>query len=380
MSSDFKLLSNKYIDLLKEICNIESGSYDKRGIDNVSDFLVNFAKDFGYKIERKSFDNAGDCLCIDYIPNIKKPFIVLSAHMDTVYEKGFFGYPAVRMDDRYIYGPGVCDCKGGIAVALLVMEYLKENGFCDLNIRLLLQSDEEVSSSLSNKKTIEYICDKSKDCVAFLNLEPRYPGEITVERGGIINARLYIIGKNAHSSKKENGANAIFEAAKKICWAQENSATLGLSINFGMIKGGNASNIVPDKCSLDMEIRVKSMENYYAAFDFIKELSEKSFVGGTRTEYSVVSDRIPMVKTDFNVELFERLSKISRRCGMGALAMRSSMGGSDASYTTSAGIPTADGLGIVGYNVHTVDEKAEIGSLSESAYFITEIIKELAKE
>jgi glutamate carboxypeptidase len=79
-------------------------------------------------------------------------------------------------------------------------------------------------------------------------------------------------------------------------------------------------------------------------------------------------------------QLFERLSKISRRCGMGALAMRSSMGGSDASYTTSAGIPTADGLGIVGYNVHTVDEKAEIGSLSESAYFITEIIKELAKE
>ena len=75
----------------------------------------------------------------------------------------------------------------------------------------------------------------------------------------------------------------------------------------------------------------------------------------------------------------ETLEKISEKYGFGSLQKRKSLGGSDAAYTTNAGIPTADGLGIVGYNLHSTKEKAEIKSLAEGAKLLAAIILELAQ-
>lgn len=94
----------EYLDLWKDICNIESNSYDKKGINKVADYIVNYATENDYCVERISFADAGDCLCIDWVNGPEKPMVALSAHMDTVYANGVFGDPPVKLDDEFIYG------------------------------------------------------------------------------------------------------------------------------------------------------------------------------------------------------------------------------------------------------------------------------------
>ena len=91
--------------------------------------------------------------------------------MDTVFPKGSFGYPPTKIDGDYVYGPGVNDCKGNIAVELLAMEALKECGYTERPVKLILQSDEEVNSFLSDQKTLEFMVEEAKGSAAFLNAE-----------------------------------------------------------------------------------------------------------------------------------------------------------------------------------------------------------------
>ena len=116
---------------------------------------------------------------------IKERPIVFSAHMDTVHPIGLFGNPPVKIEGDRMVGPGVLDCKGGIASSFLAMRALYECGFKGRPVKLILQSDEEVSSSSSNKTTVEFMAEKSKDAVAFLNCEGYNEGYATIKRKGI---------------------------------------------------------------------------------------------------------------------------------------------------------------------------------------------------
>ena len=368
-------LAPQYLEFLKNICDIKSNSHNKDGVNKVADFIIDYESANVYSTERVSFGHAGDCVCIDYICDQQKPMFVFSAHMDTALDSTDV---VTKIDNEFIHGIGACDCKGGIAVALLTMAALKKCCFSDANIRLILQSDEEVSSCLSNKKTVKYICEKSKDCKAFFNLEGKYPGSLTVKRAGIITVRFTVTGKSAHASKKEQGINAINEAAYKIVEIQNSHLNDTIAFNCGVIGGGVASNVIPGACSFDVEARVNTKADYDKVLQFFGELAEKQYIKGAKTEFEIISDRLPMEETKQNLDLLEKISFISEKYGFGKINPRQSLGGSDAAYTTDAGIPTADGLGIVGHNLHSKNEKAEIGSLSDSARLLAAIVMELS--
>ena len=368
-------LAPKYLEFLKNICDIESNSHNKNGINKVADFIIDYESQNGYFTERVSFDNAGDCICIDYICDSQKPLFVFSAHMDTALDATDI---TTEIDEEFIYGIGACDCKGGIAVALLTMAAFKKCGLKDVNIRLILQSDEEVSSCLSNKETVKYICKKSKGCKAFLNLECKYQGSLTVQRAGIITARFTVTGKSAHASKQSDGINAINECAYKLVEIQKSSLNETVSFNCGVVNGGVASNVIPEICSFDVEARVNSKSDYEKVIEFFDKLAEKQYIKGSKTEFVIISDRLPMEEKMQNLELLDKISAVSEKYGFGKISPRKSLGGSDAAYTTDADIPTADGLGIIGYNLHSKNEKAEICSLSESAKLLAAIVMELS--
>ena len=139
-----------YISLWRDVCNIESKSGDKAALDRVADTVEKYASSLGFAVTRKPFEKTGDFLMIDMNFAAPEGYVFL-AHMDTVHDKGKFGYPPVKISGDIMTGPGVIDCKGGIAVALLAMKALAENGY-DRHLRLILTSDEEVSNTLGGKE------------------------------------------------------------------------------------------------------------------------------------------------------------------------------------------------------------------------------------
>ena len=362
----------KYIKFWEDICNIETVSNDKEALDGLVDFVQEFALAEGFTVKRTPFEKCGDFLTIDMNEGAEKGYIFL-AHMDTVHVKGKFGYPPVKIEGNKMIGPGVIDCKGGIAVALLVMKSLKTLGY-EKHLRLMLTSDEEVSNCLGGEKEIDFIVNTAAGFKGAFNCEVARDGEVVVSRKGILRVRIHITGKPSHSGIDYfAGVSAVREAAYKLIELETQSKEGATTYNCGIIQGGDIINIVPAKCTMSVDVRVNSVEDMDAAYEVIKKVTEKSFVEGSKAELEIISKRMPMMRTKETNELFEKLREVSLANGLGDLIPIESGGGSDSAYTQLAGVPSVCAVGACGDYCHTVNEYAEIDSLVKRAKLLAAI-------
>lgn len=262
----FDIIQSKkeyYLNFLKEIAELESPTSYKEGVDKVGRYFIERAKERNWRVEVFEQETAGNVIAVTMNPNSdKKPFCI-SGHMDTVHTVGSFGETCVRFEENKMIGPGVCDCKGGCVAGFWAMEALSQMGYDKRPVILLLQSDEETSGRESKKKTIEYIVEKSKDAVAFLNLEACYSKTgVTLERKGIAKFEFSVFGISEHASKCYDGASAIAEAANKILELEKYKEKNGITCNCGTIQGGTVPNVVPERCVFTLDVRFSDAEQY----------------------------------------------------------------------------------------------------------------------
>ena len=307
-------------------------------------------------------------------PKSENKPISLSGHMDTVHPVGSFGTPATHIEDDKIYGPGVADCKGGLVASLLAMEALHNCNYTDRPIMLLLQSDEENSSSTSNKASINYICEKAKNSIAFINCEAQRGESAILYRKGILSYEITIKGKSAHASKCYNAINPICEAAHKIIEFEKYKDENGLTFSCGVINGGTVRNVVPDECKFSLDIRYATSEEAETAKQIVQKIANTSFLEGTVCEIKLISSRVAMSPNDRNLNLLNKMNEIFKLNNMPTLIDRLSTGGSDAAEVSEYGIPCVDSVGVLGDGVHTKNEYAEIPSLSQAAKRIAAVI------
>lgn len=360
-------LNESYCDLWEKVCNIESPTEYKQGVDAVGQVFLQIARQHQWMVEISQQEKAGDAVCITMNPQVKEKPIVFSGHIDTVYPLGTFPVPMVHRDDTRIYGPGVIDCKGGVVAAVMAMDALMRCGFQKRPVKLILQTDEETGSITSNKQTIGFMLEKAKDAVAFLNLEGVQYGTAVLTRKGILRYRFTVVGKSAHSAKCSAGANAICEAAHKIIQLEKWKDADGITCNCGVIQGGTVPNSVAEKCVFVADIRFANQAQYQEAVQLCKKIAAESTICGCVCHLEEVSKRPAMPLTVKNEALFAKMNAIYEGCGLPVLAPRHCLGGSDAAYTTQAGIPTVDSLGVDGGNIHSSQEFAYTASLVDCA-------------
>ena len=367
--------AERFLQFWIDICNVEGVAYDKESLDGLVTKINEFTESLNLFSERVNFEKCGDFLIVDTLHNGEKGVCFL-AHMDTVHKVGAFGTPAVRREGDRLIGPGVIDCKGGIAIALLAMMALIEAGY-DKNARLLLTSDEEISNVLGGEYEQEVIRLALGGFSAAYNCEVAGEGEVVVSRKGILRYKYEISGVAAHSGIDYfSGASAIKEAANKILALEAMSEQGGTTYNCGIIKGGEIANIVPEKCEFTVDVRVNGYEEMDKAEAFLREIADKSFVSGTKTELRFISKRPPMVKNADTLRLFDNLNNTSVKYGLGELKPIESGGGSDSAYTQLAGVPSICAVGATGDFCHTVREYANISSLATRAKLLTATILE----
>jgi len=361
------LLTDKYIKILEDVCNIESPTDCKEGVDKVGNYFADLSKKLGFTVEKFKQSVAGDVLCVTMNKETLGEPIALSGHIDTVHPVGLFGNPPVKISDGKIYGPGVMDCKGGIVASFLAMDALSKTGFTKRPLKLILQSDEEQSSRPSNKATIDFMCAKAKDSAVFFNCEGSKEGTLALTRKGILFSRVTITGKAVHAARCQDGASAIVEAAHKIIELEKLKNGEGLTCNCGLISGGSAPNSVPSSCFFTVDMRFSTNEELEEGRRLLRNVCATTFVEGTETLLEEISMRPAMVSCERNTKLFERMNEIFEDAGMAKLTARRCPSGSDAAYITEAGIPCVDCIGVEGNFIHSIKEHALLSSLAESA-------------
>ena len=361
-------LTPAYIDVWQDVCNIESPTDYKEGVDKVGDYFAQKALQKGWQVEYLRQEKAGDAVCITMNADAKAEPIILSGHMDTVHAVGSFGTPAVHLEVEKIYGPGVTDCKGGLVAALLAMDALNQCGYSARPIKLLLQTDEEGGSSLSQKATINYICEQAKGSRAFFNLEGHTQGEACLQRKGIITFVFTVNGVEAHASRCAlSGANAIAEAASKILEIEKIKDNEGITCCCSVIKGGTTVNTVPNQCEFKVNVRFATAEQKDFICGFMQSLADKTYIEGCKTTLTQASFRVAMELTDKNKQLLNDFNSCLEKCGIPTLTASKRTGGSDAADVTAYGIPCIDSIGVRGDKIHSAKEFAYIDSLNQSA-------------
>lgn len=345
----------RYLDFLCDICAYEGKAEDKESIDRMLDFIEKFAEAEGFSYTRTAMEPCGDFLSVDLNEGAEKGCVFL-AHTDTVHRKGAFGEKAVtRLEDRVI-APGAIDCKGGIAIALLAMKALKDEGY-EKHLRLLMTSDEEISNTLGGEAERKYFYHSCEGFPYAINCETSEKDEVVISRKGILKFSIDIQGVGGHSGiHYYECKNAVLEAARKIVALHEESVPGGITYSCNIIHGGVLPNIIPDGCSVTVDVRVPKHGELEMAEETVRRIAETSFIGGTTATVRRISKRPPMEKNPDTMELFQKLLKTCRKYGLGSLTPVESGGGSDSCYTQAAGIPSICGMGGCGEFCHTNQE------------------------
>ncbi|MDA2936756.1 M20 family metallopeptidase [Acidobacteria bacterium AH-259-A15] len=365
--------TDQIIELLRSLIERESPSHRKDLVDQVGAFIVDHLRANRFTPRVESRKEVGDIIWAEWGKGEKGRVLVL-CHIDTVWEPGSLARNPFRVEDGRIYGPGIFDMKSGVAATLKVQEYLARGWICPgKKVRFLYTTDEEVAS-LHSRAIIEEFARRS-DLV--LVLEPPLPGGgLKTFRKGVGRYVVKIHGKSAHSGlEPEKGINAVEELARQILDIHALSAPeKGTNVTVNVARGGTAQNVIAEYAEAVVDLRFREIEEGERADCALRNLSPH--VAGIRLEVEGGIDRPPMIKSRRSKELFKSAKHMAAELGID-LDEGESGGGSDGNITAALGVPTLDGLGIVGDGAHAWHEHVEVAELAPRIALLARLIERL---
>ncbi len=304
--------------------------------------------------------------------------LLLSAHMDTVGTdtgiKPIVEDGIIRSDGTTILG---ADDKSGVAVILEVLQVLTEGRVGHSPLEVVMTVGEEVG--LVGAKALDMGQLQAKEGIVLDSGGPS--GTIIVSTPYQDKLFATVHGRAAHAgAEPERGINAIRVAAEAIAAMPLGRIDEETTANVGLIRGGIATNIVPDKVELHCEARSRDEAKLIAQMDAMRAALEEAAARhnaavGFQQERSyngfTLSPETPIVK---------RVAAAMEAMGLVPLLLPSG-GGSDANVFAAEGI-TSVNLSTGMAKVHTVKEHIAIKDMVHSAELLLQIVTrlELAKE
>ncbi|MBT3280308.1 MAG: M20 family metallopeptidase [Campylobacteraceae bacterium] len=362
----------KYLHDLKQIIEINSYTQNKDGVDKVGLQMQKWLEDIGFETKRYQRDLIGDHLLFT-TPKTNGPKILLLGHNDTVFPFGTF--EGFREDENWIYGPGVCDMKGGNIVALESLRNLHKTNKQITNIDFLLVSDEETGSDDSKFVTLELA--KNYDyCFVFEAAGENL--EVVTSRKGVGTYTISIQGVAAHAGTSYlKGTNANLEAAYKLQELTKlTNLDIGTTVNVGQITGGIGANTISPKCELLLEIRYTKNSERDRLLKALDTITNTSYVDGTKSTLSGLIQRDVMEENHTQLEFVKQLEEITN-----TTIPREQRGGvSDANHVASCGVITLDGFGPFGDGDHTINERALKSSFTQRISMMSKILNSIKGE
>ena len=367
---------NAMLALLEEVVNVDSGSYDKAGVDAVGERFRRFFSEHGIETAVIRNEGFGDAIKAQ-VPGsggANRP-IVLMGHRDTVFPKGEAGRRPFRIVDGRAYGPGVADMKAGLVMNAFVLAAYAKFG-APAPLVGLITSDEEIGSP-SCRPIIE---DTAREARAVLNSEPGRPsGNIVTGRKGGVFMRLEVFGKAAHSGGNfEQGVSAIGELAHKIVALHAvTDIARGTTVNVGLIGGGQSVNTVAPLAECQIDLRYVTPPDRADAMARIEAIVSGATVPGTTARLEIKGEFKPLVQDEPSKALFDTYRAAMRQVGR-EVDGEFTGGCADSGFTASVGCPTLCAVGPVGGKAHSPEEYLEVESLVPRAQAMALTIARLA--
>ncbi len=352
---------------LKQLVEINSWTHNKPGVDKTGQLMEQWLGELGFVCERHTRQHIGNHLLFRSKSVENEPKLLLLGHLDTVFPPDTFD--GFSQDEDWVYGPGVCDMKGGNFVALQALRNVFAKQGEVNNIDFLLVSDEETGSDDSRELTKRLAPDYAA-CIDFEAAGENH--EVVIGRKGVATYHIDLIGKAAHAGNNYAlGHDANLAAAKMlIALIELTDLAAGTTVNVGKIEGGIGANTISPKAKLIVEARFTSVEEQLRVLECIESIAQQPKVDGVTTELSGGLQRDVMSPTPAQAMF---IAKIEATLGY-ALLTEKRGGVSDANVVAGMGVVTLDGFGPFGDGDHTQHERALKSSFTRRIDEVTKIL------
>lgn len=341
-----------------------------------SRFIECLVEELKYLACKPYVDNIGNIYVSIPGDDKKAKSILLNAHIDTVAHDGTIK-PKIKnriitSDGKTILG---ADNKAGVAVIMEVIEQLKEKKISHPDIQVVFTVQEEVG--LLGACHIEWN-----------RVYPEYGfvldgGDVNVihhRAPSQINLTFEIHGKAAHAGiHPEKGINAVVVASRAISKMKLGRIDSETTANIGIIEGGKATNIIPEKVYVKGEARSHDKKKLDRQVKHMIGVVKQACKGASlrRAQSSRCKVKNEKMYTAFSIKetdpIITRAKNVLRQIKLKP-KIQITGGGSDANIFNEKGIKTII-IGVGADNVHTPKERIAIKDLNNSVDYVLKLVK-----
>ncbi len=364
--------------LLQQLVRIPSVNPMGRAVEGpnyletrVSDFLETHLRGLGIAVERQVVLPGRDNIIARFDSLGAKRTLLFEAHQDTVPVEGMTIDPfGGEVRGGRLYGRGACDVKGGLAAMLTAFARLmREKPRGAASVIMACAVDEE--------HTFLGVQRLAKDMRAdgAVVAEPTQL-KVVFAHKGVVRWHASTLGRSCHSSRPEQGINAIYRMGRLLGHVERYAETLRASrvdpllgpptLSVGRIEGGLSVNTVPDFCRVEVDRRLVPGEDALeAARHFEAELRRAA---GPDLPFACSPPWLhcpalpPQLDSDLAKRLSDSIKAVTGTCETEAVPY-----GTDASTLAAAGVPAVVfGPGDIA-QAHTADEWIDLTQLDAAA-------------
>jgi glutamate carboxypeptidase len=381
-----------YLNTLRDLVSIESGSSDVEGLNSIADLIAGRLRALGGDVEfveppanMVRFENTPPRTGKSVVARFRgtgTKRILLLAHMDTVYLRGMLAKQPFRIDGDRAWGLGIADDKHGVALILHAVGVLNALNFREYGLlTLLINGDEEVSSAGS--RTLITRLGSEHDLV--LSCEGAGPDDsIRLTTAGIAAVQLKVTGRASHAGgAPEQGRNALYELSHQILQTRDlSNAQTGVKMNWTLANAGSARNVIPAEARATADVRVLRVVDYDGIEQQVRDRIRNQLIPDTRVEMVFERTRPPLEATPAARAVATHAQRVYSEIGK-RLEVQSTApgGGTDAAFAalqTKAAV--IEGFGLRGFGAHSNDaEYIEIPSIEPRLYLMVRMIMDASQ-
>ncbi|RMG53468.1 MAG: M20/M25/M40 family metallo-hydrolase [Acidobacteria bacterium] len=325
--------------LTRKLIDIDSTTGREK---DVALFLKGYLAERGFQVTLQEVEPDR----FNVLARLGQPRAILSTHLDTVPP-----FIPSSEDEDYLYGRGACDAKGIAAAQITAAERLADGGVEQIGL-LFVVDEERTSLGAKAANRLDW------ESEFLIDGEPT-ENKLVLATKGSMRVEIKTRGRAAHSAYPHMGESAIEKLLDVLDDLRQiplpRHELLGESnYNIGIIAGGVASNVIPDRARAEVMFRL--VEEPVTLRRQLQEITDG------RATLTIISEASPVFLNQ--VEGFET----------GVVSF-----GTDIPFLTRLGKPYLLGPGSI-LDAHTDHEKVPKRALIEAVELYVRLVERLLNE
>jgi glutamate carboxypeptidase len=358
---------------LTELVNINSGTKNYAGVNQVQEKMGQWLASIGFSIEyikNPEGEISGNLLVANYTGATAET-VTLVMHADTVFEPSSNFQKMQIVSDAIASGPGVVDDKGGMVVAFAgLKQFLAKNPRPKFSIRVVSTPNEEVGSTGWIKMFRQF----GENSFMVLGLEPSQDnGNITHARKGNTWYDIRVTGKESHAGRDhKDGINACAILSEKLALISKlTNYKKEETVSIGHMSGGQ------DKFNIVCGHAHAKVDTRFATFKSGDEMMKKigNILKHKNITFTIADETPPFYKNKAAQKYIDQYLKIANQVDGKKYQSEASGGVADVNNFSREGLIIFDGLGPNGGKMHTSEEFINLKTLESRAEILAKFLE-----